>query len=72
MIETPAVCDSCIHRINKTACEAFDRIPESILEYGETHDAPISDQQNGIVWEFAPGTDSALEDWRKYMELTTG
>lgn len=60
----PAQCDSCINRLTMGSCKAFAKIPEEIVVWGEPHDKPTATQKNAIVWEFKPGKESELEDWK--------
>lgn len=65
----PSACDSCIHRISDSTCDAFpDGIPEQFILGREAHTTPTKEQKNAIVWEFAPGTEPEFEDWKNFQE----
>lgn len=67
---SPSTCDSCIHRLSESTCQAFPRgIPEDILMDGALHNAPRKGQGNRIVWEFAPGTDQEFQNWKESVEV---
>lgn len=68
MHQVPSACDSCIHRLTDGSCEAFTRIPDRFIVWGESHTTPIPDQKNRVVWEFAPGTEPEFEDWKSLQE----
>lgn len=65
----PVVCDSCIHRLTDSTCEAFPKgIPDQFILDGEAHTTPTKSQGNKIVWKFAPGTEPEFEDWKAFQE----
>jgi len=69
----PSICDSCIHRISDSTCDAFQEgIPERFILDGGSHTTPTKSQKNTIVWEFAPGTEPEFEDWKNFQEATPG
>lgn len=72
MQEIPIVCNSCERRISGAACEAFDRIPDRILVWGDPHNSPVPGQQNSKVWKFAIGTENELETWKKFRQGLSG
>jgi hypothetical protein len=65
----PSACDSCIHRISETACEAFDEIPERFLLLGEAHTEREPEQSNGVVWDFAPGAEQEFDFWDRLRQV---
>jgi hypothetical protein len=60
----PIECNSCIHRLTNSSCRAFSQIPEDIVVWAAPHDKPTPSQKNEIVWQFKPGKESELEDWK--------
>jgi len=66
----PVACDSCIHRITATSCEAFDLIPTRISTWGDPHNSPVKGQGNSITWDFAPGTQQEFDLWKSVMETS--
>ena len=67
--QLPIVCNSCLHRLTNTTCNAFPKgIPEDIRVWGDPHNTPTASQANKIVWEFAPGTEQEFQDWKNFQE----
>lgn len=62
----PVHCHSCVHLFKKpNACKAFPQgIPAEIITWAAPHSEPTPTQKNEIVWEFKPGKETELEDWK--------
>ena len=50
-MELEPICIKCKNYIREQKCKAFDLIPSSIWSEGETHNKPLKDQNNNIVFE---------------------
>lgn len=65
----PIPCNSCGNRVSDMTCLAFPKlIPEEIRVWGDAHNKPTPNQENEIVWEFAPGTEPEFEEWKAFQE----
>ena len=51
------ICFSCKHFDAITGCEAFEEIPDEILDGSNDHKKPLKDQENDIVFEPAKDGD---------------